>query len=170
MITKMKYALSFLLLATSIALNGCNNPAGVPPIPVKGRVLINGQPAPNIEVIFTDAQDRSKSSTGMTGADGAYQLTTVKINDGARPGKYKVVFNDADAVAPTATPKPKTSDEGFPDSSDPNYLEAMKKASDPSANAGKEPRFPAKYSDPAATSLEREVAPGQQEFEFEIGK
>lgn len=163
------YALGLLALVT---LAGCLEGDGkAKPIPVSGKVLINGQPAADITVIFTHETDRGISSTGTTGADGTFKLTTDKLNDGARPGTYKVLFTDNTAVAASIKPPPPTASKGgSPNPSDPGYLEAMKNVGTKAPEPQAQPRFPAKYGDPSLTPHTKKVESGSQEFEFEIGK
>jgi hypothetical protein len=159
------YALALLALVT---LAGCMEGSGKPkPIPVSGKVLINSQPAANITVVFTHETDRGISSTGTTGADGTFKLTTDKLNDGARPGTYKVVFTDNDAL-PVAVRTAPNANKG-PMVTDPAYLEAMKNVGTSAPDPAKS-RFPAKYGDPTQTPHTKKVETGSQEFEFEIGK
>lgn len=149
-----------------VLLLGCE-PASklAKPIPVSGKVTINGQPAANVIVTFTAENDLGSSCTGTTGADGKFQLTSDKLNDGARPGVYKVVFTDNSDAG--ASPPAETYS-GTPDPKSDVYQKMMKKGG--TTAAPKESRFPAIYSAPQTTPISKKVEVGSQEFDFEIGK
>ncbi|MFO0809356.1 MAG: hypothetical protein U0746_12085 [Gemmataceae bacterium] len=100
-----------LLLAAAFgAAAGCS---GSGPYPVEGMVVWeDGTPAKELasaQIVF-DLPERQTSARGSVQPDGTFQLTTNKANDGALPGKYKVMIleigrktmpNDPTMLAPT---------------------------------------------------------------------
>lgn len=82
---------------------GCGE-RGIPRVPVKGEVLVNGKPLRGMKgaVTFIPNPDKGNESsqlaTGALDADGQYVLAT-KGKPGVRPGHYKVVVS---AVPPGA--------------------------------------------------------------------
>ena len=71
-----------------IVLTGCNSSDLAL---VKGKVTLNGKPVPNGTVNFIP-DNPGPSATGELKLDGTYALTTNKLDDGAKPGTYKVVI------------------------------------------------------------------------------
>lgn len=75
---------------------GCGRPSDGPPtFPVHGKLLIDGQPAMDAQVIFHPAagknfDQRGARPTGKVGADGGFTLTTYHLGDGAPAGEYSV--------------------------------------------------------------------------------
>jgi hypothetical protein len=77
-----------LLCALVAAGVGCGG-AGKP-VPVRGTVLLDGQPLSGATVTFMPMENVGRSASGMTVEDGSFRLTTFNQNDGALPGEYKV--------------------------------------------------------------------------------
>jgi hypothetical protein len=77
------------------ALAGCG-PSGPDLVPVRGRVLVNGQPAAMVRVQFYHQDPavvgNERTPTGLTDSDGYFQLTTIQQADGARRGRYRIGF------------------------------------------------------------------------------
>jgi hypothetical protein len=75
-----------------LLLAGC----GARPYPVHGQLQYeDGQPLKDLSdfmVSFT-SQELTKSSTGKIEADGTFKLSTSRPDDGAFPGKYKVIVS-----------------------------------------------------------------------------
>jgi hypothetical protein len=106
-----------LALAAVLAAVGCG--AGSGPVPVRGVVKLDGQPVANASVVFIPETSGGREAYGSTDANGAFRLTTTKPDDGALPGKYKVVIQppapaggstpfDEPGKAPVAVPKAPT--------------------------------------------------------------
>jgi hypothetical protein len=76
-----------LLLAASAGVAGCSSGG---PVKVKGTVTLDGKPFPGASVTFIPAAEGGRSATGLTRADGSFELTTFKPEDGALPGEYKI--------------------------------------------------------------------------------
>lgn len=86
---------SFAVLALAIACPACSS--GRKPVhPVRGQVLVNGQPVPQAQVLFhpTGAAPNAASDavrpTGQTDEQGYFTLTSYASNDGAPEGDYDV--------------------------------------------------------------------------------
>ena len=77
-------------------LSGCGQPSMAK---VTGRVTCKGQPVPEAMITFNPvpkaAEDREpgKPATGMTDAEGRYELSTFKNYDGVLVGEHKVVVH-----------------------------------------------------------------------------
>ena len=79
-----------LLLAVS-----CSKPddGHIPVFPVTGKVLVNGEPAPNARVIFHPLDPELKLfPLGDADAQGVFQLSTYMKDDGAPAGEYTVTI------------------------------------------------------------------------------
>ena len=71
-------------------------------VPISGTVTIDGEPTPNVRVIFAKPQDVADFKVrkrrvldgfgGVTDEKGAFSATSVHKNDGLLPGDYTVVF------------------------------------------------------------------------------
>ena len=72
---------------------GCGHGSG--PVPVRGVVKVEGQPVANAAVVFVAQDPGGRDAYGSTDANGVFRLTTTNPDDGALPGKYKVVIQPA---------------------------------------------------------------------------
>ncbi|MDA0832489.1 MAG: carboxypeptidase-like regulatory domain-containing protein [Planctomycetota bacterium] len=71
---------------------GCGESVDAPEIfEVKGTVTLDSQPLANVKVSFVPVEKEGRGAFGKTDASGNYSLTTMKPNDGALPGEYKVL-------------------------------------------------------------------------------
>ncbi|HZV06571.1 MAG TPA: hypothetical protein VE999_15935 [Gemmataceae bacterium] len=64
-----------------------------PPFPVSGQVLVNGQPAQGVRLVFYhlgEWGDRAIVPQAWTGEDGQFVLETYGVKDGAPAGDYRV--------------------------------------------------------------------------------
>jgi hypothetical protein len=75
-------------------LLGC----GQKTVPVKGVVTYNGKPLANAFVQFIPEDGGGRDASGTTDANGAFQLSTFRPNDGALPGSYKVTVQYSEPV------------------------------------------------------------------------
>lgn len=92
-----------LILLASVSLSGCKNDA---PANVTGKVTLDEQPLPNVEVTFYPA-DNSRSSVGVTDEKGEYSLRFTPSAVGAVVGEHKVVIakgSSDDAARPEPIP------------------------------------------------------------------
>lgn len=96
------YTLGLTLLAAValLASGGC----GPKTVPVSGKVVVDGQPAANVRVVFQSASTDAivpPVAIGLTNADGVFSLSLAeKKKRGAVPGPYAVflTWSDPDAV------------------------------------------------------------------------
>lgn len=73
---------------------GCGGGESFGSFPVRGKVLVNGEPAAHVSVVLhrTDFEAFEKPA-GETDENGEFQLTTRVANDGAAPGEYLVTLS-----------------------------------------------------------------------------
>lgn len=83
-------AIPLVMLAMAVAVlasaGGCKRNPRV--VPVKGKVLYNGQPLPFGSVMFQP--DKGQPAVGDLASDGSFTLSSYGPNDGAVPGKHSV--------------------------------------------------------------------------------
>lgn len=102
-----RYWLLSVAMVSSLGLvSGCESD-GPELYPVRGQVLINGEPQPLVRVQFWHQDDsvtgNMKSPVGMTNDAGSFHLSTQGDDDGAVMGEYVVTFewmsgNDLQAI------------------------------------------------------------------------
>ncbi|BBO35195.1 hypothetical protein [Lacipirellula parvula] len=95
--------------AAILALIGCGGQAGPAHFPVSGKVTLNGAPAKEGSVTFSDASGMTKLVGGI-GPDGGYSLMHNR-EPGAPLGEYVVtVYVTETAIGPDGNPQglPKT--------------------------------------------------------------
>ena len=84
--------------------------------PVSGRVTLDGKPLADARVTFfpqraaeTNTSQSAPEAMGLTDAEGRYQLKTVFDDEGAAPGRSRVVIStlkeEYDPANPEAPPK-----------------------------------------------------------------
>jgi hypothetical protein len=93
--TRGKTAFWFLLGVT-ILVAGCGDGG---PVPVRGRVLLDNTPVAGATVTLMPIEG-GHPAAGLTDASGVFRLTTFKRDDGALPGRYKILVTKADAIPP----------------------------------------------------------------------
>lgn len=86
----MRVLAAMSLLA--LLISGCNSSGSVPPVPVSGKVTLEGKPVEGAIVTFLTKTGEGRSASGKTGADGAFKLTSINTNDGAPPGDYIITI------------------------------------------------------------------------------
>lgn len=79
--------LLFSLAIMAVLCTGCDGKPGL--VPVKGQVLIDGEPLPNAMIQVCPAD--SKAAFGNADADGNFVLTSYDEGDGVVTGTHKVV-------------------------------------------------------------------------------
>ena len=82
-----------LLLLLSLLVTSCGKSRFKPTYPVKGRVLVDGEPAEGVTVRFhslDDPDDELVRPVATTDANGSFLLTTYNVNDGMPAGSYAV--------------------------------------------------------------------------------
>lgn len=89
------------LLVGLVLLAGCSSGNGPTLAPVSGAVRFKGQPMKDIAVVFYSGQGMMAS--GLTNAEGKFQLSTLSPGDGAPVGEQRVTFvykDPAESVIP----------------------------------------------------------------------
>lgn len=79
-----------VILLSALACCSCG---GRPKVyPVSGKVLFEGQPATGAVVVFHSVgqEDKADLPHAVVAADGTFQVTTFRKNDGAPRGRYHV--------------------------------------------------------------------------------
>jgi hypothetical protein len=69
------------------------------PIPTDGLVTLDGKPVDGATVTFHPEAKEGRAATGLTDAEGVFQLQTFAEADGALPGAYKVTVVKTEAAA-----------------------------------------------------------------------
>ena len=78
-------------------LAGCSKGHGVTLYPVKGKVFINGEPARDVNIMFTpvvpiEVEGHFLSPAAATDDDGSFRLMSFEQDDGAPAGDYLVTI------------------------------------------------------------------------------
>lgn len=144
--------LCFLLLPIGCGgTDDGNRPARVK---TSGTVTHNGELVEGATVLFSPAEGQGHAATGLTDADGRFQLTTFQAEDGAVPGSYKVCVSKFDM----STANPDLEDDL-----------ALEMQPDSDQIVGPTPLLPEEYSEIDSTPLTEEVTSGTpNEFEFKL--
>lgn len=84
--------------ALIVAVAGCGGNKGPVLYAVAGSVRINGQPAKDVNVMFTPVSpipglNELLSPSAVTAEDGSFRLMSFKPGDGAPAGDYQVTIN-----------------------------------------------------------------------------
>ena len=92
-----------LLGLAHVSLVGCGGVDDRPRVyPVSGTIMYKGDPVEGANVsFFTDAAPRA--ATGVTKADGTFQLSMFGANDGAMAGAHTVTVTKMEPGAPAAS-------------------------------------------------------------------
>jgi hypothetical protein len=83
---------------TLLVAVGCSKPAPLPgpqPFPVRGTVVYRGKPADGFRVAFhplSEWEGPRFAPSGVTDAEGKFQLRSYAADDGAPAGDYAVTF------------------------------------------------------------------------------
>lgn len=108
---------------------------------VSGTVKFKGSPLADAVVTFHPNTKEGRSAVGKTTSAGSFQLTTIKTDDGAMPGEYRVTVS-------------KMVDEGAPNTAAPFDMAA------PAQPAKYKSVIPQKYSKPETSELTATVKKG----------
>jgi hypothetical protein len=89
------WGMAYCLIA--LAALGCGADR---PIPVQGRVTLDGQPLDGATVTFMSSGGSVHPATGYTDQAGVFHLTSFKKDDGAVRGEYRVLVTKIQAIDP----------------------------------------------------------------------
>jgi len=129
--------------------SGCGSDG---PIPVAGKVTVDGKPIGNAGVTFHPQDGKGRPATAETADDGTYKLTTINPGDGAMKGDYRVTIVWEEPVHPYLAMR-----DGAPGK------EALRKEYEDwkAKHQAKSSPIPAQYAAPTSTPLKQTVpAPG----------
>src|SRR5258706_2532366 len=88
---RMSHSAGWAILAVAACLGlGCGG--SDQPLPVSGKVTVNGVPVANAGIVFHPKDGKGRPASAETGEDGTYRLTTFKDSDGALKGEYRVTL------------------------------------------------------------------------------
>lgn len=137
-----------------LSLAGCGHKSGVDGIiKAAGTVTHEGKPVEGATVIFVP-QGEGRSASGITDANGRFELTTLMPNDGAIPGKYKVAVSKVEVENAMSADEAKA---------------WFQKHSGPPPAGNIKNHLPEKYKDLQSSELSAEVvANGTNDFPFEL--
>jgi len=141
--TRRTLVLLCVILWLVLPAAGCG-PSGPKLNPATGTVTYQGKAVEGAAVGFR-SEEAKATATGMTDAQGRFKLSTLQAGEGAPAGKYKVTVTKFTSSGASSGPV--------------SMEEAAKKGSRPAAK-GPENQLPAKYADPATSSLEYTISPG----------
>jgi|GEM_PF-344354 len=131
---------------------GCGDGSGFASrYPVTGKVTYKGEPVKSAAINFIPVDPEGRPAGGRV-KDGEYVLTTVDTDDGAIPGKYKVIVDDREldpdamrTAADAEAKKKKTTYAVIPQHLQAQALKKMKSS------------LPGKYQDASTSDVEVEV-------------
>jgi hypothetical protein len=70
------------------------------PVPISGKVTVNGVPVANAGIVFHPHDGKGRPASAETTEDGTYRLTTFNAGDGALKGEYRVTLVWEEPVHP----------------------------------------------------------------------
>jgi len=70
------------------------------PVPVSGKVTVNGVPVANAGIVFHPKDGKGRPASAETDEGGTYRLTTFNAGDGALRGEYRVTVVWEEPVHP----------------------------------------------------------------------
>lgn len=86
-----RFAPRLLLAVSWFVAVGCA-PEGLPDVvPIRGVVTLDGQPLPSGEVRYMPTDSAGRQARGRIDSRGRFELSTLRPDDGALPGEYKIV-------------------------------------------------------------------------------
>lgn len=157
--TMSSVALAALLLPGGL---GC----GQGPVPVSGKVTLDGEPVAAATLAFVPAV-AGRPAFAVTETDGSYQVTTQNPGDGAWPGEYTVTIVWEPSAPPIGRLTRQELREGRQELRQAYEQEQAKRQAKAEYEArvkkvvGKGPSIPALYGSPSTTPLKVKVpAPG----------
>jgi hypothetical protein len=148
-----------LAVGLLMAGSGCGGSGGKP-VKTEGLVTLDGQPVAGATVTFHPEAEQGHVATGLTGADGVFQLQTYAEADGALPGDYKVTVSKTESMEPP------------PAADDPaKHKEWMMKTmfNRPTQQKSRASSLPREYTNAAKTPLRARV-PYEGQLKLELKK
>lgn len=78
--------------AIAVVCGGCGDGGLSGTIPIRGKVTFDGQPLTGAEIRYVpEDPSQGRVARGWLNDKGEFELTTLRENDGALPGTYKVI-------------------------------------------------------------------------------
>jgi len=145
---------AFVFIAMSCLGCGSGGPALYS---VTGKVTLDGQPLPNVNVAFFPSDQKLPSSGGIADSQGVYRLTTAQGLSGAVAGKHKITVYGGQQGGPTARPEELYKNAG-------SKMDANGKPVGPKF----ENPVPEKYALPDKSNLEKDVAAKANVIDLEL--
>jgi hypothetical protein len=133
-------------------------------VKVKGLVTLDGKPLSSATITFVRIGGEGRPASGLSDADGNFQLTTLRTNDGAAPGEYKVTVTKEQAAEPVKI-NPSEGPKGLAAMFAKKAPEARKKEAQARLKAPV--LLPRIYSDSTRTPL-KEVVPPEGPIRLEL--
>lgn len=159
--TKTQTSVMAFLLLVFVGLIGCSSqPSNPKTFPVTGSVTQNGKTIEGATVIFVPDEDGGgAAASGKSDASGKFAMTTYTLNDGVRPGSYKIKVSKYD--------KPQIDDSKRVVNMTP---EEEMKAYDPDAKPTPPPKnlLPKKYESELTSGLSHTVADKPTTFDIDL--
>jgi len=150
----MRHLVHVLVLTGTVIFSGCGGEPGLDgTITVTGTVSYQGQPVEGAIVMFSP-EGEGRAASGRTDASGRFQLTTLKPDDGALPGRYKVALSKTEVEGAEMTSEEARA-----------YYEKHRRA--PTVTSKE--LLPEKYKKTATSGLMAEVTEGgENNFPFDL--
>jgi hypothetical protein len=141
---------------------GCGAAGGKPApevVPVEGTVMYNGQPVAGATVSFHH-EKAPRVASGVTDAEGKFQLSMLEANDGAMPGDNAITVTKVEAGAAPVVPP----------SDDPAVMAQMyQEHLQGTAPKGPKDLLPSKYANQATSGLKETVKQdGENKFVLQL--
>ncbi|MDR1485381.1 MAG: carboxypeptidase-like regulatory domain-containing protein, partial [Planctomycetaceae bacterium] len=96
MFIQKTYIIYLLIAVLSVVIFiGCRHSGLGGLYPVSGKITHQGKPIGNVTInlVPEDPTSNARSASAISNADGNFVFTTLKPNDGAFPGQYKVTLS-----------------------------------------------------------------------------
>ncbi|WZP00916.1 hypothetical protein EP7_002575 [Isosphaeraceae bacterium EP7] len=155
-----------IAFSLALTLAGCGDDDGGMPTryAVSGKVTHKGEPVKKGSINFIPSAEDGHAASGNI-QDGTYQLTTLKPEDGAIPGTYKVTVSDRqlDSGALQAESDALAKKKKVTYTRIPPELQAKAVAKHKATGT-----IPARYEAPTTSGLEKEVKSGSNTIDIEL--
>lgn len=81
-----------VVISCAFFFTGCSKPAGLANmVPIRGTVSYDGRMLTEGTVIYAPVDSEGRQARGTIQPDGSFRLTTLRKDDGAQQGEYKIV-------------------------------------------------------------------------------